>query len=460
MNQRMKQVLILGAGRSSGFLIEYLSNVADSLHAQILVADQSLEQAEAKIQGLHACTAQEVDPLQNPEGLDKLIADSTIVISLLPVSLHLQVAKACLRHRKAFFTASYQSEELERMQDEIREQGLLFLNECGCDPGLDHMSARQLIDRVREEGHEIVSYEGYTGGLVAPVSDDNPWHYKFSWNPRNVVLAGQSGPALYWQDHRVRSMPFPRLFRAVRPTAFPGVPNLVAYYNRNSLIYRDLYGIPGASTVIRGTLRHKDFCTAWFPLSYLGLNLDLILPETTDWMLPEPDDLSFLLRNELHYTEEQVQTVLQLWTFLDLWPGSTVVGEGNLKGQTDSGQSSPPSLKPGLSDRLEDLLTLKLSLGPADRDMVVMTHQLVTVDAEGRRWTHHAHLRLEGEGGERSAMAKTVGWPLALAVERYLKGETTQVGLQRPLEPTWYKPILQRLSDLGIALDHRSVQLP
>ena len=427
-----RPILVLGAGRSSGYLIRYLAQHSAVLECELIVADQDLDHAQAKIEGLPNCRAVALDPLAQPEILDALVKESVVVISLLPVSLHMQVAMSCLKNKVSLFTASYQSGEMEALAPDIKAMGLLFLNECGCDPGLDHMTALQIMDRLRDAGHSILSYEGYTGGLVAPVSDDNPWHYKFSWNPRNVVLAGQSGPAVYWQNNQIEIIPYPRLFRAVQPLELSGHRDLVGYFNRNSLPYRALYGLEQADTVIRGTLRHRDFCLAWFPLAYLGLNVDTNLPkEPLKW--PTATELTKILGAELHYSLEETQKVIELWAFLGFWDPAVV----------DAYATNP-------AQNLEQRMVERMSLGATDRDMVVMCHRIRSKDHQGRVVDHRSELVLEGQGGENSAMAQTVGWPLAMAVECYLKGQVQETGLQRPLAPHWYQPILKGLDALGI----------
>ncbi|MGA1666752.1 MAG: saccharopine dehydrogenase C-terminal domain-containing protein [Bacteroidia bacterium] len=430
MNNR--QILVLGAGRSSAYLIRYLAEHSDEMGCRIVVADMDIQNASSKIQNLPNCTGLALDPLAEPERLNQLVLESVAVVSLLPVSLHMQVAVCCLRNKVSFFTASYQSPELEAMESEIKAANVLFLNECGCDPGLDHMTALQIMDKLRAQGQEVIHYEGYTGGLVAPNSDTNPWHYKFSWNPRNVVLAGQSGPAVYWQNHQTVVVPYPRLFRSVQPINLEGHPDLVGYFNRNSLPYRELYGLEQASTVIRGTLRHKDFCLAWFPLAYWGLNTDLNLGRTPI-NYPSKAILEQSLAVELNYTPDEIQKVCDLWEFLGLFD----------KLNSENSVFNPAQL-------LEKRMIERMSLGEKDQDMVVMCHRIRSRSQEGRVIEHQSELILEGEGGEYSAMAKTVGWPLAMAIECHLKGQVAETGLQRPLSPVWYRPILHGLAEQGV----------
>ncbi|MBM3936874.1 MAG: hypothetical protein FJ343_06995 [Sphingomonadales bacterium] len=462
-------VLVLGAGRSSGFLIEYLAERANVLNAKIVVADQNLEWARSKVEFLPSCLAAIVSPSEDKEGFEELVASATLVISLLPVHLHLTVAHACLKYQKPMFTASYQTAEMEVIQGEIASKGLLFLNECGCDPGLDHMTAVQILDSLKASGHQILSYEGYTGGLVAPVSDDNPWHYKFSWNPRNVILAGQNGPAQFLRNSKTYLLNYPELFRQVVEVNLPDFPDLVGYFNRNSLPYADLYGIPAAQTVIRGTLRHRHFCTAWFPIAFWGMNSSDVLDSALLADLPSQKTLIHKLSNELGYTDAECKVVIELWDYLGIWEllqalkDPRLGGRGDLKSnRTANANSFSPPLLPfedqsawiSPTDWLEKRMIDRMSLAPTDQDMVLMTHLIQTISPEGCNESHRCTLKLEGEGGDRSAMAKTVGLPLAMAVELYLQGKINETGLLRPLGSLWYGSILPALEQHGIRMQH------
>ncbi len=447
-------VLIFGAGRSSGYLIEYLAQQASVLNIKIVVADQNFNWAKAKVEFLPSCSATTVEPTTDNDGFEKLVANATLVVSLLPVYLHLTVAKACLKYHKPMFTASYQTPEMDCLQEEIASKGLLFLNECGCDPGLDHLTAVQVLDNLQQNGHQIVSYEGYTGGLVAPVSDNNPWHYKFSWNPRNVILAGQGGPAQYLNQNKTNHLSYPDLFREVVEVDLADFPDLVGYFNRNSLPYADLYGIPNAHTVIRGTLRHRHFCTAWYPIANWGLNSSRDLEPTLFNNLPSPNTLRHKLSNELGYSDADCKVVQELWDYLGIWElidtlhlqYSKSIGGHNSDGATN--WQSP-------ADWLETRMTERMSLAPTDRDMLLMTHHVRTLNPDGQAESHRCTLILEGEGGDKSAMAKTVGLPLAMAVELYLQGKIQQKGLIRPLGSSWYGSILPALENYGIKMNHR-----
>jgi len=448
-----RTVLVLGAGRSSGYLIEYLAQQAVALNIKIVVADQNLDWAMAKVESLPSCYAIMVQPGTDIEGFEKLVANATLVISLLPVHLHMTVAKACLKYHKPMFTASYQTAEMESLQEEIKSKGLLFLNECGCDPGLDHLTAVQILDKLQHQGHQILSYEGYTGGLVAPVSDNNPWHYKFSWNPRNVILAGQGGPAQFLKNNQNSHLSYPDLFGEVVEVDLADFPDLVGYFNRNSLPYADLYGIPKAHTVIRGTLRHRHFCTAWYPLACWELNASNTLEPAIIANLPSRDTLFPRLSNEFGYSDAECKVVKELWDYLGVW--DLVEALRNPRSMDPVGfDSNANTLWPSPADWLETRMTQRMSLSPSDRDMVLMTHLIRTKNPDVQSEIHRCTLCLEGDGGDKSAMAKTVGLPLALAVELYLQGKIQDTGLIRPLGSQWYSSILPALENQGIRMQH------
>jgi hypothetical protein len=315
------------------------------------------------------------------------------------------------------------------------------------------LTAVQVLDRLKQNGHQILSYEGYTGGLVAPVSDSNPWHYKFSWNPRNVVLAGQGGPAQFLKLNQNSQLNYPDIFREVIKVGLEDFPDLVGYFNRNSLPYADLYGIPSAHSVIRGTLRHRHFCIAWYPVAYWGLNSPRALEPESIVNLPSSDTLFHRLSYELSYTEAECRVVQELWDYLGIWElieslryqyTNGVVG---LNSNVNSETSSP-------AEWLESRMTQRMSLSPTDRDMVLMTHLIRTTNPDGQAEIHRCTLYLEGEGGDKSAMAKTVGLPLAMAVELYLQGKIQDTGLKRPLSSQWYSSILPALENQGIRMRH------
>ncbi|MFM7585967.1 MAG: saccharopine dehydrogenase C-terminal domain-containing protein, partial [Bacteroidota bacterium] len=263
-------ILVLGAGRSATYLIDYLLEHAAQNHWTITIADLSAEAAERAAQG-HPYARPVAADLTDQNILMKLLNNQKAVISLLPADKHPVVARLALQQGVSLFTASYVSPEMQELNDQVNQSGLLFLNELGCDPGIDHMSTMELLENLKSEGARITGFYSFTGGLIAPDSDDHPWHYKFSWNPRNVVLAGSPGPAQYRYQHATRHLPYARLFREPIRVDVPGVGLLDAYPNRDSLPYTTLYGLDDIPTLLRATFRYPDYMQGWSVMVQLGL---------------------------------------------------------------------------------------------------------------------------------------------------------------------------------------------
>ncbi len=442
----MKQVLVIGAGRSSTFLIDYLLEHAPSQNWKLTIADLQLDWAEKRANG-HPNARPIAFDLENQHQLEAEIAQCDVVISLAPADKHLAIAQVCLKHKKSLFTASYVSPGMKAMAAEVEAAGILFLNELGCDPGIDHMSALALLQEIRLQGGEITAFYSYTGGLIAPASDNQPWHYKFSWNPRNVVLAGQPGPARYQANGVIRYIPYLRLFREKSVLEIPGFGPLEAYANRDSLPYIEQYGLQGIPTLLRGTLRYPSFCDAWHVFAWLGMtNEQLLFYNCTqlryrDFLLAflYPDDAptvreSFVhtLTNQLGYNPFQIADLLEKFDYLDFF------SDRCFKQETGSAASL-----------LQEILEEKWRLGDDDRDLVVM-HHLVNYKQNGKLHSRSATLILEGDDNFHTAMAKTVGLPLAMAVRHYLEGTITLKGVHIPIQPEIYLPILTELANYGI----------
>jgi saccharopine dehydrogenase (NADP+, L-glutamate forming) len=417
----MKEILLFGAGKSATSLIQYLIGVATERNWRLVVAENNLPLAESKI-GNASCARAVAVNVGQEEQRDVLVQQADIVISLLPPALHYQVALSCLKTGRNLLTASYVDESIRALAPAVRDNGLLFLCEMGLDPGIDHMSALQLIGEIRAAGHRIVAFHSHTGGLVAPESDDNPWHYKISWNPRNVVLAGSAG-ARYKADGRIVTRPYPDLFDQAAQLSVPGVGPLAWYPNRDSLPYIDLYALQEAETFIRTTLRHPDFCHAWSPIVKAGLTDDQRLVRSdiktfAAWSAPL---LPFITADNR-----------PLFEFLDLL--------------------APESLPAGAStsaDILQYLLETRLAMRPRDKDMIVMQHDIEFI-REGKRWTERSTLVVKGQDHLNTAMARTVGLPLGIAAQLVLEGKINLTGLHIPILPELYRPVLQELEQQGI----------
>ncbi len=439
----MSTILIFGAGKSAIYLIDYLADSCARGDRQLLVADLDPAFAASKLRGRRNTQAVAVK-LEEQDSRRQLIERADVVISMLPAGLHPIVAADCLELGKHFFTASYESEALRGMRPEIEAKGLLFLNECGLDPGIDHMSALKIIHDAQSKGEVIRSFTSYCGGLLAPASEDNPWKYKFTWNPRNVVLAGQ-GTSKYLEHGEVKIVPYHQLFKRVETVNFPGLGDFDGYPNRDSLSYQHIYGLEGIATLLRGTLRRAGFCKAWDVFVQLGMTDDTaslqLSPGSTyrqffNTFLPWSDQLS---------VEEKLAELipdLDFPTFEKLqWLGFF---EQKLLPKTEG---SPAQL-------LQAILEEQWVLQPSDRDLIVMQHQ-VEIQTESGIKKIISSLVEEGQDAVHTAMAKTVGLPLAIAVDRFLKGEISLRGLQLPVVPELYLPILEALEKEGIRFEER-----
>jgi saccharopine dehydrogenase (NADP+, L-glutamate forming) len=437
----MSTILIFGAGKSASYLIDYLADSCAQGDRKLLVADLDPSQAAAKLQGRSHTQAVAVN-LAEQDSRRQLIEQADVVISMLPAGLHPIVAGDCLELGKHFFTASYESEALRAMRSEIEANGLLFLNECGLDPGIDHMSALKIIHEAKAKGEVIRSFKSYCGGLLAPQSEDNPWKYKFTWNPRNVVLAGQ-GTSKFLDHGEVKLVPYQQLFKRIETIRFPGLGDFDGYPNRDSLNYQTIYGLEQVDTLLRGTLRRAGFCKAWDVFVQLGMTDDtalLQLPlgstyrQFLNTFLPWSDQLSVEEKlaeviPDLDFPTFEKLQWLRLFESIPL-----PITEG-----------SPAQL-------LQAILEPHWSLQPADRDLIVMQHQFEIQTQSGIKKVISSLVQ-EGQDATYTAMAKTVGLPLAIAVDLFLKGEISLRGLQLPVEPEIYLPILEALEQEGIRFE-------
>jgi saccharopine dehydrogenase-like NADP-dependent oxidoreductase len=497
-NFRLKHIVLFGAGKSSLFLIEYLVDQLIPNNWQLTVVDADLHAAQQKTKNAQGTTATAIN-VENADERKKWIAAADIVISLLPPSLHFLVAQDCLHFEKNLLTASYVDQRLENLRPEIENKGLLFLCEMGLDPGIDHMSAMRIIHRLRQQGATITSFRSHCGGLVAPESDDNPWRYKISWNPRNVVLAGKAG-AVYRENNEQVTLDYPQLFSANKTVNVPQLGALSWYPNRDSLSYISAYGLENAETFIRTTLRYPEFCFGWKNIIQLGFTDENIQYDTDgmslkDFFRQHLNKHGFSEWIEKQLTARFVQTKMLLEKLQQLLSVEELTGDEGMnelrefmmvdgKGKlmdvnleevktkaaaTVAGQMHEANLaikqlfylgmddeatlinkgRCSAADVLQFILEKKLPLDPSDRDMVVMLHEIdYTLNN-----THHSirsSLVVKGENSERTAMAKTVGLPLGIAAKLILKGDIILKGLHIPIVPEIYEPVLNELKAQGI----------
>ncbi len=496
----MKQILVFGAGKSATVLIDYILGNADAENWHLTLADANLALARQKVGDSSHGTAVSFD-INDARQREEHIAVADLVISMLPPALHRLVAADCLAASRSLLTASYVDSEMLALADEIKAKGLLFLCEMGLDPGIDHMSAMQIIDSIRAQGGHITSFRSHCGGLVAPESDDNPWHYKISWNPRNIVLAGKAG-AHYRENGKDVHLAYEQLFATQRLVDIPGLGNLSWYPNRDSLSYEKLYGLDATNTFVRTTLRHPEFISGWNNIVTLGLTDETPAYESKGRSLAELfaehvekhghqeflEKMSARNRQMLNGLVELMKAEKKLADTGDEPPSSymSADSEGRLeeidinavKDQVATSlavniRESNLALTQleylGLYDRetsvdigfcsaadiLQQAAETKLALQPNDRDMIVMLHEFA-YEQDGKNKSVSSSLVVKGQDSLRTAMAATVGLPLAIAARLILRGEITRTGLCIPTTTDIYEPVLKELEQYGVRFEEKS----
>ncbi|MCA0431152.1 MAG: saccharopine dehydrogenase NADP-binding domain-containing protein [Bacteroidetes bacterium] len=435
----MTKLLIIGAGRSATTLINYLLEQSITYKWQITVADVDLNLAKQKIANHQNATAIEFN-IDDKDLRQSVIQKHDFIISMLPAFMHMPVAIDCLTFGKNLATASYVSKEMAELNSEIKKKGLMFLNECGLDPGIDHASAMKIIDEIESNGGAITSFKSYCGGLVAPESNNNPWGYKFSWNPRNVVLAGQS-TAQYLLNGEIKFLPYNRLFKNIDVINVDGYGNFDAYANRDSLSYIDVYGLKNVKTMLRGTLRQLNYCKAWQVFVKLGLTDDG--SKLIDTNLKTYSDLinAFLPSGNGSLKQRLIEFVGNEWDndielmmeYLELF------------------SNKPLHLSnASAAQHLQALLEEKWKLNTTDKDMIVMQHLFEYKNKKGELKKVTSSLVVVGDDNINTAMAKTVGLPLAICVKNYLIGIFKEEGVVVPIKKSIYEPLLIELEEKGI----------
>jgi len=437
----MRKILIIGAGRSASSLIKYLLDKSESENLLLTIADLSEALANMKTGNHKNARAISFD-VCNDEQRKQEIQQADIVISMLPAHLHIEVAKDCIFYKKSMITASYISEEMKNLDSQAKENQIVLMNEIGLDPGIDHMSAMKIMDEIKSIGGKIILFESFCGGLVAPESDTNLWNYKFTWNPRNVVLAGQGGAAKFIQEGTYKYIPYHKLFRRTEFLEVEGFGRFEAYANRDSLKYREIYGLQNAETCYRGTIRRVGFSKAWDVFVQLGMTDDTYILDDSEHLsnrdfvnlfLPyhPTDSVEIKLRHQLKIDQDDV--IWDKLLELDLFSKSVVTGLKN---------ATPAQM-------LEKILSYKWSLQPEDKDMIVMYHK-IGYEINGEQKQIDATMVCLGDDQTYTAMAKTVGLPVAIATLKILNGEIQTTGVQLPISKEVYLPILKELEQYGV----------
>jgi saccharopine dehydrogenase-like NADP-dependent oxidoreductase len=445
----MRNILIIGAGRSASSLIQYLldKSVDENLH--LTIGDISLDLAKRKTNSHCNATAIAIDIFDENQRKTE-IQKADIVISMLPAHLHIEVAKDCISYKKHLVTASYISEAMQNLDAAAKENNLVFMNEIGLDPGIDHMSAMKIIDEIRNKGGKMILFESFCGGLVAPESDSNLWNYKFTWAPRNVVLAGQGGAAKFIQEGTYKYIPYQKVFSRTEFMEVEGYGRFEAYANRDSLKYRSVYGLDDILTLYRGTLRRVGFSKAWNMFVQLGMTDDSYIMDDSETMnyrqftnsfLPYHPTDSVEIKLRLNLKIDQDDVMWDKLVELDLFNPNKIVGLKN---------ATPAQI-------LEKILCDSWTLQHDDKDMIVMYHKF-GYEINGVKKQIDSKMVCVGEDQTYTAMAKTVGLPVAIATLQILNGKITTPGVQLPITKEVYSPILAELETLGVVF--KEIEMP
>lgn len=433
----MKRIVLIGAGLSTKSLVPYLKDRLVSHQWYLRVLDRDLTVAQNRLgHETDQCSAAAID-ITDTTLLELELADTDVAISMVPAHMHMNVAKACLKLGIHLLTASYLSDEMKELDQEVKAKKLVFLNECGLDPGIDHMSAMRLLDDIRDNGGDIKLFESFTGGLLSPESEgDNPWRYKFTWNPRNVVLAGQGGAVKFIQEGKYKYIPPHMVFRRTELINVSGYGKFEGLANRDSLKYKDAYKLDDVGTLYRGTLRRPGFARAWDSFVKLGMTDDsYVIEGTNDLTFREFTNL-FLAYNPQDSVELKLKYYLNIPQDSDIM--SKLVWAGIFSDKKFPFEKGTPA------QCLEYILKQVWSLNQSDKDMIVMFHKV--------GWSHGGDLKMiessmgfEGMDSSKTAMAITVGLPLAIATKLVLTGKVLKPGVQMPITKEWYGPILDEL---------------
>ena len=439
----MKKILVIGAGRSCSSLIRYLTGILDSNNWHLRIADRDLELAKEKIQGANNAEAISFNALNRDERIPHL-EWADIVVSMLPAALHIDIAKDCAFLKKNLITPSYITPEMKALEKDCTANGVFILNELGLDPGIDHMSAMKIIHDIKTKGGKIERFESFTGGLIAPESDNNPWNYKFTWNPRNVVLAGQGSAARFLQNGKYKFVPYNYLYSRTKEIEIDNYGMFEGYANRDSLSYIDVYGLSGIPTIYRGTLRRKGYSEAWNTFVQLGCTDDsYVLPDTENMTYREYINAFLTYHTDLT-VEKKLQDSFGL--------SDEVMDKLKWLGIFEDRKIGVKGLSPAkvLQKKLEE----KWNLEPNDKDLIVMWHRF-NYSLAGEDFEIISSLAVEGEDQTYTGMSNTVGLPLAIAVKLVLQGKLSLTGVHLPVTPEIFEPILKELEELGIVFKEK-----
>ncbi|MDA1121337.1 MAG: saccharopine dehydrogenase NADP-binding domain-containing protein [Bacteroidetes bacterium] len=442
-----KYISLFGAGRSATHLINYLASQGIYNNWNINICEVDTELANKSTVGFSNINVIPIDVTDAQKRIDE-IKKADLVISMLPAVLHLPLASLCADIGVDMLTASYVTDEIKQLDGAFKAKNKVLLMECGLDPGIDHMSGMRTLDKIRDAGNKLTGFETFTGGLLAPGNMDNPWQYKFTWNPRNVVLAGQC-IVKFIQDGKMKYIPYHRLFRRYEMIHIPGYGYFEGYANRDSLKYLEIYKLQGIKTLYRGTLRRPGFCRAWNVFVQLGATDDSYPMQGVQKMTHREFINSFLYYNP----EDSVE--LKLAHYLNINLEAEVMFKLKWLGIFEH---TPIGLESGTPAQiLEHILKKKWTLNANDKDMIVMWHKFDFINTDGQKKQLQSHMVVEGNNERETAMSMTVGIPLGIAAKLILTGKIITSGVRIPNEKDLYEPILNELESYGIAFTENEV---
>ncbi|WP_417195110.1 saccharopine dehydrogenase family protein [Bizionia sp.] len=444
----MRKILLIGAGKSASYLIKYLLEKSHEENLLIIVGDVNFTNAKKLINNHENAQAIMLDVFDK-ESRQNAVQNCDIVISMLPARFHIEVARDCITFNKNMVTASYISDEMQNLDKAARDKGLIFMNEIGVDPGIDHMSAMHVIDRIRDAGGKMILFESFTGGLVAPESDNNLWNYKFTWNPRNVVVAGQGGAAKFLQEGTYKYIPYNRLFRRTEFLDVEGYGRFEGYANRDSLKYQSVYGLSNVKTLYRGTMRRVGFSRAWNMFVQLGMTDDSYTIDDSENMSYRDFVNAFLPYSPTDSVELKFRHALKIDQDDIVWDKLLELDILNGNKRVELKKATPAQI-------LQKILMDSWTLEEDDKDMIVMYHKF-GYELDGKRHQIDSTMVTIGEDQTYTAMAKTVGLPVAIATLAILNETITTPGVQMPITKEVYGPILQELETYGIAFTETEV---
>ena len=442
----MRNILIVGAGKSSPYLIKYLIENSQEQNLFLHITDVKIDHLKTYSKN-ERCTVSTINILDENQR-EEFILKSDIIISMLPARFHIILAKSCLKLKKNLLTASYVGDEMKSLNKDVIDNNLIFLNEIGLDPGIDHMSAKKIIDNLHNRDYKITSFKSYTGGLISPESDNNSWNYKFTWNPRNVVLAGQGSPAKYIENKKYKYLPYNRLFENTEMINIKDYGDFDVYPNRDSLKYREVYGLEDISTMIRGTIRKVGFPKSWNMLVRLGLTDDSFKISNSQGMTYREFLNCFLPYHKSLTIEDKTKKMLKIDESDYQWMKLNEIDLFSNTKKIPLKNASPAQI-------LEHILKECWRLETHDKDMIVMYHEFKYINKSSIENKIISTMGCIGEDSTYTAMAKTVGLPLAIACLLILNKEISLKGIQTPINKEIYDPVLKELENFGIFFNEK-----